>query len=103
MYLRALEGYGEALGVELVKTYIPALNTMRNLGDLYSETRPDEPGAMYTKALAGYTIVRGGSSDICLSQASPRRFEYLTTAKCYGTWTCGNSESSQSLSVVSKC
>ena len=51
---------------ELVKTYIPALNTMINLGDLYSETRPDESRAMYAKALSGYTIVRGGSSDVCL-------------------------------------
>ena len=62
MYMRALQGYEEALGVELVKTCIPALKTMTNLGDLYSETRPDESQAMYAKALAGYTIVRGVSS-----------------------------------------
>ena len=66
MYMRALQGYEEALGDEIVKTYIPALNTMRNLGDLYSETRPDESRVMYAKALSGYTIVRGDSSDICL-------------------------------------
>ena len=64
--MRALESYEEALGFELVKTYIPALNTMRNLGDLYSEIRPDKFEIMYTKALSGYTIVRGSSSDICL-------------------------------------
>ena len=66
MLLRALKGYEDALGVELVKTYIPALTTTRNLGNLYSETRPDESQAMYAKALSGYTVVRGDSSDICL-------------------------------------
>ena len=66
MYMRALQGKEEALGVELVKTYIPALDAMGNLGDLYSETRPDESQAMYAKALSGYTIVRGESSEICL-------------------------------------
>ena len=66
MLLRALQGYEETLGDELAKTHREALSTMRNLGDLYSKTRPDESQAMYAKALSGYTILRGASSDICL-------------------------------------
>ena len=66
MYLKALEGYGEALGFELVKTYTPALKIMWVLGDLYSRTRPNDSQAMYTEALSGYTKVQGASSGDCV-------------------------------------
>jgi len=35
MYMRALQGYEEALGMENVDRYIPALNTMWGLGNLF--------------------------------------------------------------------
>ena len=38
MYQRALQGYEKALGPEAVKRYIPALNTMENLADLFKDT-----------------------------------------------------------------
>ena len=65
MYIRALKGYKDALGLELVKTYIPALNTLWGLGNLYAKTKLDEFRSVYVKALSGYTKVRVPSSDIC--------------------------------------
>jgi len=35
MYQRALQGYGKAIGPELISTYVPALNTTYNLGLLF--------------------------------------------------------------------
>jgi hypothetical protein len=37
IYERALQGYKEALGNKDVKRYMPALNTIVNLEDLYKE------------------------------------------------------------------
>ena len=66
MYIRALQGYEHALGPDLMSSYIPALNTMFAFGDLFSLTdRKDMAKTMYTRALSGYTAVRGASSDIC--------------------------------------
>ncbi|RMZ91940.1 hypothetical protein DV736_g830, partial [Chaetothyriales sp. CBS 134916] len=42
MFIRALQGYEETLGPELVSSYIPALNTMYALGDLFSQTDRDK-------------------------------------------------------------
>ena len=65
MFLRALRSFEETFGTEL--RHVPALKTMKGLGDLYSKTRPDEARAMYERALAGYTKARGASADICLT------------------------------------
>ncbi|OCK81058.1 hypothetical protein K432DRAFT_296369, partial [Lepidopterella palustris CBS 459.81] len=35
MYMRALQGYEEAVGMENVDRYIPALNTVWGLGNLF--------------------------------------------------------------------
>ncbi len=56
MYIRALQGYEEALGLELVPSYSPELNTMVSFGDLFSQTdRQNVAKEMYTRALSGYT------------------------------------------------
>ena len=66
MYTRALQGYEHALGPELLRSYIPALNTMFAFGDLCSRTgRKDKAKGMYTRALSGYTTVQGPSSKSC--------------------------------------
>ncbi|KAF2110980.1 hypothetical protein BDV96DRAFT_552710 [Lophiotrema nucula] len=66
MYSRALQGYEEALGPELLPTYLPALNTMFSFGDLLSRTgREDKAKTMFTQALAGYTAVQGPDSKWC--------------------------------------
>jgi hypothetical protein len=39
MYQLALKGYKEALGQEVVKTYIPALDTAEELASLFQERR----------------------------------------------------------------
>ena len=80
MYHRALTGYEEILGIEGVKSYMPALKTMRNLGDLYSKIKShDQSGMMYKRALAGYTIHQGPSSDICLDIS--RRLDALESVQ----------------------
>ena len=66
MYRRALEGYEGALGPKLLHTFLPALNTMFNFGDLLSRTgREDTAKIMYTCALVGYTTIHGPSSKWC--------------------------------------
>jgi tetratricopeptide (TPR) repeat protein len=35
MYHRALQGYETAIGADSITTYIPALNTIQNLGSLF--------------------------------------------------------------------
>jgi hypothetical protein len=35
MYLRALEGYENALGLEFASSYLPELNTMFAFGELF--------------------------------------------------------------------
>ena len=49
-----------------MSSYIPALNTIFNLGNLYLVTgQTDKAKVMYTQALTGYTTIQGASSDIC--------------------------------------
>jgi hypothetical protein len=80
MYTRALQGYEEALDIETVKTYIPALNTVWNLGSLF-QTRKELPNAeqMYRKALAGFQVVLGASCT--QSQELERALESVDTAR----------------------
>ena len=66
LYTRALQGYEEFLGLELLPSYLPALGTMFAFGDLFSRTgREDLAKVMYSRALAGYTAVQGPSSKWC--------------------------------------
>ena len=63
MYQRALEGYEKALGPEAVKTYIPALNTIENLGDLFKEIdRIKKAKELYLRAIFGVEAVFGHSN-----------------------------------------
>jgi hypothetical protein len=63
MYQRALQGYEKALGTELVKTYIPALNTTENLATLYKHLgRVSEAEKAYSHVLRGLEKVFGRSS-----------------------------------------
>jgi hypothetical protein len=67
MYIRALQGYEDNLGIELASSYLPALNTMFAFGDLFSQTdRKDMAKAIYNRALSGYTTVQGPSSNRCM-------------------------------------
>ena len=60
---RALQGYKKALGLGLVKTYIPALNTTQNLTSLYTQLdRVSEAKAAYSCVLHGLEMVFGQSS-----------------------------------------
>ncbi|TVY83409.1 hypothetical protein LSUE1_G002970, partial [Lachnellula suecica] len=66
MYTRALQGCEEALGSEVLPSYLPALSTMFAFGDLLSQTgRKDLAKVMYSRALAGYTTIQGPSSKWC--------------------------------------
>ncbi|PQE26671.1 beta transducin het-e4s protein [Rutstroemia sp. NJR-2017a BBW] len=60
MYQRALQGYEKALGTDNIITYVPALNTIWNLGSLF-ELQADlaKAGTMYSKASLGYEQVFG--------------------------------------------
>jgi hypothetical protein len=70
----ALQGYEEALGSELLPSYLPALNTMFSFGDLLSRIgRKDAAEIMYTRALNGYTAVQGPSSKWCQPLKDRRR------------------------------
>jgi hypothetical protein len=63
MYIRALQGYEEALGPERLSSYLPALITMFSFGDLLSQIdQKDIAKNIYTRALSGYRIVQGPSS-----------------------------------------
>ena len=66
MYARALQGYEDALGLKVMSSHIPALNTMFNLGNLFSEL--NEKGmakTMYNRALTGFATIQGPSSRTC--------------------------------------
>jgi hypothetical protein len=66
MYERALRGY-EALSTVRVQQYLPALNTVQNMGDLYAkQAESAKARAMYTRALSGLTSVLGPSSERCM-------------------------------------
>jgi tetratricopeptide (TPR) repeat protein len=66
MYMRALQGYEEALGPEAVDRYRPALNTMWNLGDLFkAQNKLVDAKSMLSKALEGFQFILGPSNPIC--------------------------------------
>jgi len=66
MYMRALQGYEKAHGQTTIEMYVPALNAMWAFGDLHAERKQKQSAkAMYERALAGFTIVRGSASDPC--------------------------------------
>ena len=66
MYVRALQGYEDALGLENVARYTPALNTMSNLGYLFAaQGELTEAKTMYSRALAGFQALLGPSSNNC--------------------------------------
>ncbi|KAG4427656.1 hypothetical protein IFR05_016862, partial [Cadophora sp. M221] len=60
MYQRALQGYEKAIGPDNITTYVPALNTILNLGLLF-EHQADLAKArtMFLKVLRGYEQVFG--------------------------------------------
>lgn len=47
MYRRALDGYEKALGLTLVVTYIPWLNTLENMANLYVELGRTSDALLY--------------------------------------------------------
>ena len=60
--MRALQGYEEALGMENVDRYIPALNTMWGLGDLFKAQKElVQAKQMFQRALTGFQAVIGVS------------------------------------------
>ncbi|KAF1816980.1 HET-domain-containing protein [Eremomyces bilateralis CBS 781.70] len=59
-YQRALQGYEKAVGSEQAKTYVPALDVVDNLGNLYVEMGEEEKALeMYLNALSGFEVVQG--------------------------------------------
>jgi tetratricopeptide (TPR) repeat protein len=70
MYQRALRGY-EALDSVRVQHYLPALNTLQNIGDLYAkQAEIAKAHAMYGRALSGLRSLLGPSSERCLRLAA---------------------------------
>jgi tetratricopeptide (TPR) repeat protein len=70
MYERALRGY-EALGLNNNAQYLPALNTLENMGELHAKQyETAKAHAMYVRALSGLTSVLGQSSGRCLNLAA---------------------------------
>ena len=66
MFNRTLQGVEEALGPELLPFFPLALDSMFYFGTLLSRTgRKDRAKIMYTRALAGYKVVHGPSSEQC--------------------------------------
>ena len=64
MYLRTLAGYEKALGKEAEKKYIPALNSVQNLVNLFRQTgRAKEAEELYSQALFGVEAVFRPLSD----------------------------------------
>jgi len=76
MYERALKGYEDAIGLENVGIYKPALNTMWNRGDLYVKRGElTQAREAYSGALMGFQIILGPSSNEC--QKIKAAFELL--------------------------
>jgi len=60
MYERALDGYEKALGLTQANRYLPALNTLQNLADLYIQLdRAHVARPLYTRCQAGLAVVFG--------------------------------------------
>jgi hypothetical protein len=59
MFLRAMQGYERALGSNL-DNFLPALNAIENLADLYSKTRRlSKAYDMYVRSLPGLQSILG--------------------------------------------
>lgn len=70
MYEQALRGY-EALESVHVQQYLPALNTLENMGDRYAkQAEIAKVQAMYARALSRLNSVLGQSSERCMSLAA---------------------------------
>jgi tetratricopeptide (TPR) repeat protein len=66
MYKRALQGYKKALGDAQVRTYRPALDTLKSMGTLYMEQGDyTKARSAYTNALSGFQSVLGPSHSKC--------------------------------------
>jgi hypothetical protein len=64
MYGRVLQGYKDAFGLELMSSYLLALNIMFAFGDLFLQTnRKDIAKAMYNRVLFKYITVQGPFSN----------------------------------------
>lgn len=64
MYERALQGYKKALGSPTFETYLPALNTFENLGDVYQHTKkPELAKISYSRAHGGLGTVFGDNNE----------------------------------------
>jgi hypothetical protein len=68
MFERALRGYETAISADNITTFIPVLNTLRDLGSLF-ERQADYTKAriMYSKALIGYEKVVRPNHPTCQS------------------------------------
>ena len=66
MYERRLRGYEDAIGLEDVGIYRPALSTMWNRGNLcVKQGEFTQARETYSRALMGFHIIVGSSSDEC--------------------------------------
>ena len=66
MHRRALEGYKQTIGPEIISIYVPAINNLWSLGSLAgSQGRVDEAKVWYSKALSGYEKVFGEGHTNC--------------------------------------
>ncbi|KAF4418763.1 Kinesin light chain [Colletotrichum fructicola] len=65
MYKRALQGYEKVLHPDTLRTYVPALNAMENLGRLFEQLGATD------RALEHYDRARTGIADAFASKASP--------------------------------
>ena len=66
MYERALRGYKDALGLERVETYTPALRTIFYKGRLYVKQGDlIKARDAFSRALLGFQTIFGSSSDTC--------------------------------------
>ena len=66
MFERAVKGYEDAVGLENVETYKPALNTIWARGNLYvKQGKLTQAREAYSRALVGFRIIQGPSSDVC--------------------------------------
>jgi Tfp pilus assembly protein PilF len=63
MYIQALQDYKEALGLELILSYLLVLNTIVNFNNLFLQTNQQNIAKeIYTRILSRYIIIQGLSS-----------------------------------------
>jgi tetratricopeptide (TPR) repeat protein len=66
MYMRAVQGYKEALESETLSRYRPALNNWWSLAALFAiQNETAKARTMYIKALSGFQEILGPSSNEC--------------------------------------